>query len=60
MVVVTKLDGKVELRKESGVLIRTITDKACDARFSGSDIAVTKVDGKIELRKESGVLIRTM
>jgi hypothetical protein len=60
LVVITKLDGKVELRKENGSYIRTITDKALDARFFGDDIAITKADGKIELRKENGSYIRTI
>jgi hypothetical protein len=52
-------NGKVELRKDSGSLIRSIGNgDATNAQFSGSDIIVTTSKGKTELRKESGSLIR--
>jgi DUF4097 and DUF4098 domain-containing protein YvlB len=54
-------NGKVELRKASGSLIRTIgSGDAINADISndGSLILVTTVKGKVELRKESGSLIR--
>ena len=61
LIVITYIDGKVELRKENGSLVRTIvSSKAKRARFQGSDIAVSMENGKIELRKENGSLIRTM
>ena len=56
-------NGKVELRKDSGSLIRTIGNgDAVDADLNsdGSLILVTTVKGKVELRKESGSLIRTI
>ena len=56
-------NGKVELRKDSGSLIRTIGNgDAIDADLNddGSLIVVTTVKGKVELRKESGSLIRTI
>lgn len=54
-------NGKVEIRKDSGSLIRTIGNgDAINARWYGSDIAVTTNKGKTELRKESGSLIRTL
>ena len=60
-ILITYESGKVELRKDSGSLIRTIvTSKAVDARFNGNDIAVKLSTGKTELRKESGSLIRTI
>jgi hypothetical protein len=57
-----KLNGsKVELRKNTGSLIRTIVrSKAVNAKFSGSELLVTTDKGKIEVRKESGSLIRTI
>lgn len=60
MNIVQVKNGKVELRKDSGSLIRTITvpDVAVNAVFSGKDILITTSKGKSELRKESGSLIR--
>mgnify|MGYP001456780126 CR=1 FL=1 len=54
-------NGKVELRKASGSLIRTIGSGDAinaDINNDGSLILVTTVKGKVELRKESGSLIR--
>ena len=57
----TTIKGKVELRKESGSLIRSIGNgDATNAKFSGSDVLVTTSKGKTEVRKESGSLIRTI
>jgi len=51
-VLITTVKGKVELRKESGSLVRTIGNgDATGARFSGSDILITTNKGKTELRK---------
>ena len=61
LIVITYLQGKVELRKENGVLVRTIVSaNAVGAVFSGGDIAVKMKTGKTELRKENGILIRTI
>ena len=58
---VTTSNGKVELRKDSGTLIRTVVStNALSAKFSGQDIQVKLNNGKTELRKESGTLIRTI
>ena len=60
---IIKLNGdKVELRKDSGSFIRTITDKARSAYLNaeGNLVVVTKLDGKVELRKDSGSFIRTI
>ena len=57
------INGKVELRKDSGSLIRTIGNgDAIDADLNndGSLILVTTIKGKVELRKESGSLIRSI
>lgn len=52
-------NGKVEIRKENGNLIRTIGNgDAIDARYYGSDILITTNKGKSELRKNNGSLIR--
>ena len=54
---------KVELRKDSGSLIRTIGNgDAINANINndGSLILVRTVKGKVELRKESSSLIRTI
>ena len=53
--------GKVELRKESGSLIRTITSSgAKSGRFNSENLVISLTNGKTELRKESGSLIRTL
>ena len=56
-------NGKIELRKESGSLIRTIgTGNYVDADLNEGGtliIAITET-GKAELRKESGSLVRTL
>ena len=54
-------NGKVEIRKDSGSLVRTIGNgDAVSANWVGGDIAVQTSKGKTELRKESGSLIRTI
>lgn len=55
--------GKIEIRKDSGSLIRTIGNGDAIAANFNSDqslIAITTVKGKVEIRKESGSLIRTI
>ncbi len=54
--------GKVELRKDTGSLIRTIASGAtfADLNADQSLVLVTTTSGKVELRKESGTLIRTI
>ena len=56
-------NGKVELRKDTGSLIRTIGNG--DAVFADINnaqnlILITTIRGKVELRKESGSLIRSI
>ena len=56
-------NGKVELRKDSGSLIRTIGNGdaiQADINSDGSLVLITTVRRKVELRKESGSLVRTM
>jgi len=56
-------NGKVELRKDNGALIRTIGNgDAINADISNGSslILVTTVKGKVELRKENGAFIRTI
>jgi hypothetical protein len=61
LVVITTVKAKVEIRKESGSLVRTIGNgDAVGANWVGNDIAVQTSKGKTELRKESGSLIRTI
>jgi hypothetical protein len=55
--------GKIEIRKDSGSLIRTIGNGdaiAADFNSDQSLIAITTVKGKVEIRKESGSLLRTI
>jgi hypothetical protein len=54
-------NGKVELRKDNGSLIRTIgSGDAVNADIcnDGSLILVTTVKGKVELHKDNGSLVR--
>lgn len=54
-------NGKVELRKDTGSLIRTIGNGGAvnaDISNDGSLILATMAKGVVELRKESGSLIR--
>lgn len=43
---ITRLDGKVELRDTNGNLKRTLISDGIEARFSGDEIIVRKKDGK--------------
>jgi hypothetical protein len=55
--------GRVELRKDSGSLIRTIGNGDAiyaDINYDGSLILITTVRGKVELGKESGSFVRTI
>ena len=61
MNIVQVKNGKVELRKDNGLLLRTIVSSdAVNAVFSGKDILVTTNKGKSELRRENGLLIRRL
>jgi hypothetical protein len=61
LILVTTVKGKVELRKETGTLIRTIGNgNATGAKFSGGNIIVDTEKGKTELRKENGTLIKNL
>ena len=61
LILITTKKGNVELRKETGQLVRQIGHgDAVTAKFSGTDILVTTKTGKVELRKETGSLIRQM
>jgi len=54
-------NGKVEVRKDTGSLLRTIGNgDATSARWMGDDVAITTNKGKTEIRKSSGSLIRTI
>lgn len=57
------VNGKVEIRKDSGSLVRTIGNgDALNADFNADQslIAITTQKGKVEIRKESGSLVRTI
>lgn len=54
--------GKVEIRKDNG-LIRTIGNgDAVSADFNGDQllVVITTVKGKVEIRKENNFLVRTI
>ena len=56
-------NGKVEIRKENGSLIRIIGNgDAVSANFSENQmlIVITTIKGKVEIRKENGSLIRSI
>ncbi len=60
LILLTTDKGCVELRKVSGVLIRTIVlFRARNASFSGDDVLITCSNGKMELRRQTGTLITT-
>jgi hypothetical protein len=61
MNILTLENGKVELRKENGSLVRTIVSShAVGCKWNGENIAVNTDKGKTEIRKENGSLIRTI
>ncbi len=51
---VTKTDGKLELKDINGNLHRVITTDVVEARFNGSSIMVRKKDGKSYLFDKYG------
>ena len=56
-------NGKLELRKDNGSLIRTLASSGvidADLNNNGTLVLITTDKGKVELRKESGSLIRTI
>lgn len=56
-------NGKVEIRKDSGSLVRTIGNgDAISADFNSDQtlVVITTIKGKVEIRKESGSLVRSI
>ena len=56
-------NGKVEIRKDNGTLVRIIGNgDAISADFNSDQslVAITTVKGKVEIRKENGSLVRTI
>ena len=56
-------NGKVEIRKESGTLVRTVGNSDAIAAGFNSDqtlIVITTVKGKVEIRNVNGTLLRTI
>ena len=56
-------NGKVEIRKISGSLVRTIGNGdavSADLNSDQSLVVVTTIKGKVEIRKISGSLVRTI
>ena len=56
-------NGKVEIRKDNGSLIRTIGNgDAVSADFNQDQslVVITTIKGKVEVRKENGSLLRTI
>ena len=56
-------NGKIEIRKDNGSLVRTIGNgDATSADFNSSQtlIVITTVKGKVEIRKDNGSLVRTI
>ena len=63
MNIVQVKSGKVELRKDSGTLIRTIVSSGAvfaDLNADQTLVLVTLLNGKVELRKENSSLVRTI
>jgi len=57
MILVTRVNGMVDLVDGFGAIIRNITNGATLARFNGTELAVTKTSG-IEIRSVSGAMLR--
>ena len=55
---VTKFDGKLELRDYNGNMLRLISTSAIEARFDNSDIIVRTKDGKTCVMDRNGNLRR--
>lgn len=55
---ITKMDGKVELRDTNGNLKRTLINDSIEARFSGDEIIVRKKDGRTCLIDKVGNIKR--
>lgn len=55
---ITKTNGKVELRDTNGNHKRTLIDESIEARFSGSDIIVRRNNGKTCLIDKVGNIKR--
>lgn len=56
-------NGKVELRKDNGALIRTIGNGdaiSADINSDQSLAVITTIKGKVEVRKENGALVRVI
>jgi hypothetical protein len=56
-------NGKVEIRKDNGALVRTIGQgDAISANFNGNQslVVITTVKNKVEIRKDNGALVRTI
>ena len=56
-------NGKVEIRKSNGALVRTIGQgDAISANFNNDQslVVITTVKNKVEIRKENGALVRTI
>lgn len=53
--------GRVEIRKDNGILIRSFGRDAVGANFNADQslIVVVNTKGKVELYKESGIMIRS-
>ena len=55
---VTKCDGKVELRNDSGNLFRIISNVGVEGRFESTDIILRMKDGKTGVFDRNGNLKR--
>ena len=56
-------NGKVEIRKDNGSLVRTIGNGdaiSADINSDQSLVVITTNKGKVEIRKENGSLVRTI
>lgn len=56
-------NGKVEIRKESGTLVRTVGNgDAVSASFNSDQslIIIATIKGKVEIRNVNGTLLRTI
>ena|SRR5665647_159939 len=59
LILITFLNGKVELVKDNGAHVRTLVlEHGLGARFNGADITIRLDNGRTELLKENGAHIR--
>jgi len=60
MIMITRVNGMVDLLDKFGAISRNITNEATLARFNGDELAISKRNGMIEIRNIMGALLRVV